>query len=174
MKPPAGLANLRHLEGGSLGLGYTWEQVDLPRLSADGVLLNLCNMAPIAKRRQVVVLHDATTKAQPEGFSSAFRLAYAAMVPALVRRAARLATVSEFSRAEISRWFGVPASRLLVCHEGAEHILANPADPLIVARHGINPTHPSCSRSEWAPPIRTCHCCSKPFPKPSSAGYGWC
>ena len=51
-EPPAKLSNLRHLAGGRLDSGYMWEQVGLweeiglPRLSADGVLLNLCNLAP--------------------------------------------------------------------------------------------------------------------------------
>jgi glycosyltransferase involved in cell wall biosynthesis len=132
---PSTVLNINHLAGGSLGHGYAWEQIDLPRLSAAGVLLNLCNLAPLVKRRQVVVLHDASTRASPQAFSMAFRSAYRILMPAIVRRAAQLATVSEFSRAEMYRWFNVPRSRLQVCYEGGEHILANPADPSILDRH---------------------------------------
>ena len=108
---PVGLHNVRHTKGGIWGSGYAWEQFDLPRLSADGVLLSLCNLGPVAKRRQVVVLHDASTKAFPGAYSPAFRCAYGILLPAIVRRAAQLATVSEFSRDEISYWFGLPRSR---------------------------------------------------------------
>jgi glycosyltransferase involved in cell wall biosynthesis len=111
--------------------------VDLARLSADGVLLNLCNLAPLAKRRQVVVLHDATTHALPQAFSRPFRTAYGMLIPAITRRAGQLATVSAFSRDEISRWCGVPSARLSVCYEGGEHILANPADGSILATLGL-------------------------------------
>lgn len=135
--PPAKLANLRHLAGGRFGSGYMWEQVDLPRLSADGVLLNLCNLAPIARRQQVVVVHDATTRAKPDVHSRAFRSVYSVILPIVTRRAAKLVTVSEFSRSEISRWYGVPASRLTVCYEGAEHIIGEPPETSILTRYGL-------------------------------------
>lgn len=138
VETPVGLVNIRHVKGGSLGSGYAWEQVDLVRLSASGVLLNLCNLAPLAKRRQVVVLHDATPHAVPEAFSKSFRVVYQVLIPAITRRAAQLATVSEFSRDEISRWCALPRSRLAICHEGGEHILACAADSSVLTRHGLN------------------------------------
>ena len=140
---PAKLSNLRHLAGGRLDSGYMWEQVGLweevglPRLSADGVLLNLCNLAPVAKRQQVVVVHDATTRAKPDVHPRAFRSIYSMILPIVTRRVAKLVTISEFSRAEISRWYGVPASRLTMCHEGAEHILDEPPEPSIWTRRGL-------------------------------------
>lgn len=137
VRPPSTMANILHLEGGSFDHGYAWEQFDLPRLSAGGVLLNLCNLAPLLKRRQVVVLHDATTRALPQAFSMSFRSAYRILIPGIVHRAAEVATVSEFSRCEISRWFGISKSRLKVCYEGGEHILASPPDPSILERHGL-------------------------------------
>jgi glycosyltransferase involved in cell wall biosynthesis len=137
VRTPPWLRNLRHVASGTMGQGYAWEQFDLPRLTMDGVLLNLCNLAPVAKRRQVVVLHDASTKARPESFSLAFRMAYATLVPLICSRASQLVSVSQFSRAEISRWFGVPASRLSVCYEGAEHILTEPANETVLDQNRL-------------------------------------
>lgn len=131
------LRNIAQIQSGSFGNGYAWEQVDLPRLSSNGVLLNLCNLAPLAKHRQVVVLHDATTRAVPHAFSPLFRTVYRVLIPAVARRAAQVATVSEFSRGEISRWFGLPGSCLKVCHEGAEHILAARPEHSVLTRHGL-------------------------------------
>ena len=98
--------------------------------------LNLCNLGPLASR-QVVVIHDASTKATPQAFSRLFRWVYGLLIPAVAARATRLVTVSEFSRSEISRWFGIPQSRFSVCLEGAEHILSTAADENVLQRHGI-------------------------------------
>src|SRR4051812_23054394 len=57
-------------KGGLFNGGHGWEQLDLPRLALGGVLLNLCNLGPVTKRRQVVVVHDATPRAMPQAFSS--------------------------------------------------------------------------------------------------------
>ncbi|MBB6253673.1 glycosyltransferase family 4 protein [Nitrospirillum iridis] len=147
---PAALApvRLRAIQvrmAGRFGGGYAWEQLDLPRLSAGGVLLNLCNLGPVAKRRQVVVVHDATPRVSPESFSLPFRLAYRVLVPMLGRAAAAIVTISTFSRAEISRWYGIPADRITVCGEGGDHILAQAADMGVLERHGLHPGTPGAA-----------------------------
>lgn len=117
--------------------GYGWEQLDLPRLAVGGVLLNLCNLAPIAKHRQVVVVHDATPRVMPEAFSRSFRLTYRVLVPLLGAVAARLVTISEFSRREITQWYGIPGKRLAICAEGGEHILRQAADEAVLGKNGL-------------------------------------
>lgn len=130
----------RHIavrKGGVFSGGYGWEQLDLPCLALGGVLLNLCNLAPVAKHRQVVVVHDATPRVMPQAFSRSFRLAYRVLVPLLGIVAARLVTISEFSRREITRWYGIPAKRLAICAEGGEHILRQPADRGVLEKNGL-------------------------------------
>ena len=134
---PAGLENFQRIVGGMFGRGYAWEQFDLVRLSMGGVLLNLCNLAPVLKHRQVAVIHDAAPQAVPQAFSRAFRWAYGALIPMIARRTDRVVTVSAFSRDEIARWVGLPPSRFTVCHEGAEHILAVPSDRSVIDRNGL-------------------------------------
>jgi glycosyltransferase involved in cell wall biosynthesis len=136
---PAWLTNLKHVCVGVFGGGYAWEQFDLPRATSRGVLLNLCNLGPIFRRQQVVVVHDALVRARPKSYSRAYRLAHATLTPVLMRNAARLVTVSEFSRGEIGRWYGCPLSRLTVCYEGGEHILAQPSDRSVLTRAGVAP-----------------------------------
>ena len=102
---PPWLRHFEHVQMGQLGRGYLWEQVDLPRISKSGILLSLCNLGPVVKRRQILVVHDAATKAIPQAFSWSFRLAYSLLLPVLLRRACQLATVSTFSRTELGHWF---------------------------------------------------------------------
>lgn len=117
--------------------GYGWEQIDLPLACRDGVLLNLCNLGPLAKRDQVVVVHDATPWVNPQSFRFAFRLAYKTLVPLLGRIAKRIATISDFSRREIAQWYAIPQARISICGLAAEHILDVAADAAPLARNGL-------------------------------------
>ena len=134
--PDFPLANIPLRRCGQRG-GYLWEQVELPLHTAGLFLLNLCMIGPLAKRRQVVVVHDATVKALPGNFSWRFRTAYSLMIPLLCRLSARAVTVSEFSRREIGKLYGVDTDAMPVCSEGGDHILAVPADPAVVDRLGL-------------------------------------
>jgi len=134
------LRNIRVVRTGRLS-GHAWEQIELSLASANGWLLNLCNGAPITKKRQGVVIHDASVFAIPESFSPAFRATYKAMLPVLARRAAALFTVSEFSRTELSTRLGIERDRLEVVYEGADHLEGVVPDPSILipnslVRHG--------------------------------------
>ncbi len=118
--------------------GQAWEQWDLPRaVPHDRMLLSLCNTAPALRSSQVVAIHDAATEAIPQAFSRGFRAWYRVLMPLLGKRARAVLTVSEFSRTELQRAFGVPASKLSVVCEGGEHILRTPAAPTVLARMAL-------------------------------------
>lgn len=117
--------------------GYLWEQVEFPLHAAGALLLNLCMLGPVAVRRQVVVVHDATVKALPGNFSWRFRTAYSLLIPLLCRRAAQAVTVSEFSRREIDKLYGVNTEAMPICSEGGDHITAAPADDSAIERFGL-------------------------------------
>lgn len=122
--------------------GYYWEQIELPlaiRRHGLGrhVLLSLCNLGPLAIARQLLVVHDATIRAMPAAFSPLFRMTYRVLIPALCLRVQQLATVSQFSKREIARWYGVDEARLQVCGEGSDHMDRVEADPGILAKIGL-------------------------------------
>ena len=117
--------------------GQAWEQLDLPRHATSGVLLNLGNTAPLARRHQVVVIHDAATFAFPESYSWRFRTWYYWLQRALVRRGVCLATVSAFARDSIAHHLDTDPATIAVIGEGAEHILHSPADTGLLARLGL-------------------------------------
>ncbi|MFL5886258.1 MAG: glycosyltransferase family 4 protein [Thermoleophilaceae bacterium] len=103
VQPPAALAHLA---------GHAWEQGVLP-LAARGARLiySPANLAPLAAgSRNVVVIHDLAALRHPEWYSRAYVAWQRALLPRLAGRAARVITVSEFSRSEIADLLGVDAA----------------------------------------------------------------
>lgn len=130
---------LRHIQLRRAGRlrGNLWEQLELPWLTRGGVLVSFCNAAPLLKRRQIVTLHDAAVYASPEGYSRLFATWYRFLFAALGRTARVVLTVSQFSRRELARHAGVPAAKLRVVRQGAQHLLQVEPDPSVVERHGL-------------------------------------
>jgi glycosyltransferase involved in cell wall biosynthesis len=90
--------------------GHAWEQLVLPaRAAALGARAVVCpaNLAPVAARNAVLVLHDAAALRHPGWYSPAYAAWQRALLPVLARRAARVVTVSEFSRRELAELTGV-------------------------------------------------------------------
>jgi glycosyltransferase involved in cell wall biosynthesis len=106
--------------GGRLG-GHLWEQVSLPS-GVRGGLLSLCNTGPVALSRQIVCIHDMNTRIYPQSYTTAFRLLYRTLIPALGRRAGAISTVSEYSAAELVRFGVCRADKLFVAPNGNEHV----------------------------------------------------
>jgi glycosyltransferase involved in cell wall biosynthesis len=117
--------------------GQIWEQVDLPRAVGLGLLVSLCNTAPIFHGRQVVAIHDAATVAIPSAFSTSFRLWYRLLMPAIGWRALKILTPSVFSRSELSSHFGVEPEKIEIVSEGGEHILRAVANSTLLDRQEL-------------------------------------
>jgi glycosyltransferase involved in cell wall biosynthesis len=132
--PP--LERIRFRRAGRLA-GHAWEQFELPRLSRGGALLNLCNTAPLARRKQVVTLHDAAVYRVPAAYTLAFRTWYRVLWAGLARTAPAILTVSYFSRRELADCLGIDRSRIGVVEEAGDHVLAVAPDPGVLDRHGL-------------------------------------
>jgi len=117
--------------------GQVWEQLELPRYVGKGILINLGNTGPILARRQVVVIHDAGVFSTPEVYSRKFRLWYKALQYLLVKRAARIVTVSEFSRRELVAHLPVRVTDVAVIPEGADHMLRLTADAAVLREYNL-------------------------------------
>ena len=90
--------------------GHAWEQGVLPLLARRfDVLVNPANLAPVAFGRNVVVIHDAAALREPEWYSPLYVRWQRTVLPLVARRALRVVTVSEFSRAELRELLGVDA-----------------------------------------------------------------
>jgi glycosyltransferase involved in cell wall biosynthesis len=114
-----GLRAIRIKSVGSVN-GHLWEQVVLPR-HARGGLLSLCNTGPIIARKHIVCIHDLNTRSFPSSYSVRFRALYRLLQPVLGRRAAQIATVSQYSADEIARYSVCPHDRIIVIPNGHEH-----------------------------------------------------
>jgi glycosyltransferase involved in cell wall biosynthesis len=97
-----------------------WVQAQLPR-EVRGGLLSFCNLAPVAIRKHIVCIHDLHTFLMPESYGRGFRLAHKVILPALGRRAARITTVSEFSKQQLVSHGIAPAEKIFVTYNGADH-----------------------------------------------------
>lgn len=136
-RPPQILEN-QHVSG-SRWKGNLWEQLTLARVAPEDWLLSLCNIGPVLRRRQVVMLHDAQVFRAPESYSQGFRSWYHALQPRLARRAAMVLTVSHHAKAELEHFGVVPQGKARVVPNGADHILRTAADPGVLHQQSLTP-----------------------------------
>ena len=115
--------------------GHRWEQVSLPLQCRGGLLWSPCNTGPLAVRRQVVTIHDATFADTPECFSRPFAAWYRFLIPRLARRVRRVLTVSEFSRRRLAELTGLDERDIDVIPNGVDPRFAPPSpDAVALAR----------------------------------------
>lgn len=113
--------------------GHLWEQLILPKKIGRGeILFSPCNTGPLAVTRQLVVIHDAAVWDCPEGFSPAFRQVYQQLLPRLAKRAAKIATVSEFSRKQLAPRLGLPEENIVILGNAVSDAFS-PGEPGIPA-----------------------------------------
>lgn len=104
--------------------GHFWEQLELPfyTLKEGGMLLNLCNTAPIINTG-IVDIHDISFRVNPQFFSKKFSYYYRVLIWILVRTSKKILTVSEFSKQEIIKYYKVSEEKIEVIYNSWEHIL---------------------------------------------------
>ena len=116
--PPAALAHRA---------GHAWEQA----LAARRCELIYCpaNLAPLASRRNVVVMHDVAALSHPEWYGALYSRYQRLVTPTLARRARLVITVSEFARRELIRTVGMSEEEVAVVPNGVEPRFRPDADP---------------------------------------------
>jgi glycosyltransferase involved in cell wall biosynthesis len=119
--------------------GHLWEQLILPRYVRGG-LLSLCNTGPMSISKQIVCIHDMNIRLAPESYGFLFRAVHHLEQRALGWRAARIVTVSRFSRESIARYRIRPTDEIEVIHNGHEHVLEWKVDSSKLA--GLNLPRP--------------------------------
>jgi len=114
-----------------------WEQARLPTLAADGVLVNLANLAPLRHRRKVTLIHDAQFLFPDSSYPLRQRLGYRLLTPRMARSSSTVLTVSDYSRRMLDIMGVSPATRTQVLYNGVDHILENAANDTVLAVHGL-------------------------------------
>lgn len=118
------------------GTGHRWEQTTLAWFARNAFLVGFSYSGPVFKRRQMITVHDATVAVVPQCFSWKYRWFHNTLLRLLRGRVDSVMTVSEFSRTEIARHFGIHR-RVAVGREGWEHALARSDDQAVLAHHGL-------------------------------------
>ncbi len=112
--------------------GHAWEQLYLPvRTRNAEALLCPANLAPLAARNAVVVIHDAAALRHPGWYSPAYARLQRRLLPLIARRARAVITVSEFSRAELQELLQVDAH---VVYGGVDPRFNPDAEPAVRPR----------------------------------------
>jgi len=120
--------------------GIAWEQLSIPWRNRDRLLLNLCNIGPVARANAITMIHDAQVHLTPRSYGRPFRLWYKLIQPLLGRRNRRILTVSEYSRSQIAHAGICPADRITVVHNGVDHIARVSPEPAALAQLGLTRT----------------------------------
>lgn len=118
------LKNIRVCRVGRLH-NRLWEHVSFPLYvrKKKGVSLNLCNVAPLIDPG-VVCIHDMMIKTVPYSFNKSFLLWYRLLFGNAVRRAKFIVTVSDFSKAEIIKYYRISPVKIVVAPNGWQHLNA--------------------------------------------------
>jgi glycosyltransferase involved in cell wall biosynthesis len=94
----------------------------------------------------VTIVHDVAFELFPHFFTPKERLWMRRTIPFTMRHAAAVVTVSEFSRDEIERAFGVPRAKITVAYDGVDPIFSDPTPrpspvepPFILAVGNVQP-----------------------------------
>jgi glycosyltransferase involved in cell wall biosynthesis len=119
--------------------GHLWEQVSLAAFARGAYLVNANYSAPLSKRNQLITVHDASVRAQPQTFSWGYRLLNNLMVSILVPRVDTVMTVSRFSASELRLHYHLTRDDWVVGREGWEHLTATPSldEAAVLRRHGL-------------------------------------
>ncbi|CCA94037.1 glycosyltransferase family 1 protein [Novosphingobium sp. PP1Y] len=124
---------------GVFGTGQGWEMLTLPARARGHLLVNFCNLAPLAHGNSVVMIHDAQTFLYPDDYSGRQARAYRVLLPRIARRARKILTVSHFARESLIAHGIGAATKIEVVHNGTNHILAEAEDASVLRRHGLLP-----------------------------------
>jgi glycosyltransferase involved in cell wall biosynthesis len=121
MRPPDALAHRA---------GHAWEQAWLPAAARGSrLILSPANLAPLAGRRNVVVIHDVAPLRQPDWYGRFYSAYHGALLRALAARACMVLTVSEFSRREVLDLLPASPERVRVVPPGVDESFSPDTDP---------------------------------------------
>lgn len=97
--------------------GYPWEQWDLPlwlRKHGSPLLLNLANMAPLAYRNKITVVHDLIFLSYGDDNARFRSKLYSITIPIILKTSKHCVTVSEYSMDEISKHYHIPKEKISI------------------------------------------------------------
>ena len=136
-----GYKNIKVVKVGKLH-NRLWEHISFPWYirKQKAVSLNLCNVAPLPSPG-IVCIHDVKIKARPQDFSKKFLLWYNLLLSNACKRAKRIITVSEFSKREICKYYGLDPERIVVIPNAWQHYEKIGFDEGALKKYGVEKDH---------------------------------
>ncbi len=168
-KREMGLTHFDEAVGGALTWQF-WEQFELPRLAGkDELLVSLCNLSPLAKKRAVTMIHDAQVYLTPQSYSRPFLAWYRFALPRIGRKNLAILTVSDYSRQQLVRHGVASAEKIHVIHNGVDHILRSDTEPEFVSHLQLEPRKYVCALANTQK-HKNIEILCKAFARPEMAG----
>lgn len=103
---------------------HFWEQVTLPRYVQRHYkslpLLSLSGLGPIGYSNSIMTIHDVSYLLRPRAYSWFYTCYYRLMTPWAAKRAKRILTVSQFSKHELMRYYGIAEDKITVVYNAAQ------------------------------------------------------
>lgn len=109
--------------------GRMWEQTDLPdylkKEKAEGLFFE--NTIPLSYKKGIVVIHDVSLRANPDLFNKSLHNISSIIWRRILYRAVansrmKIITVSNFSKSEIKKYYGVSGKRIAVVYNAWQHM----------------------------------------------------
>lgn len=129
--------------------GFAWEQLDYPRYLRQNRRRGLCtcNVIPVLGFRGIAVIHDVCYRARPDFYTDPRGRLSAAwhclQYRLIARRAEKIITVSEFSRSELQKYYGVDPARVTVIYNAWQQM------ERVLPDEGIFAAQPRLRRGEY-------------------------
>ncbi len=115
--------------------GHAWEQLALPLTTRGAeIVFSPANTAPIAGRRNAVLIHDFAPLVEPRWYGRAYGAWHRALLRAIASRAQLAITPSEFVRDQLTELLGMPADRIVAVPMGVDPAFGAAPDPAPLLR----------------------------------------
>lgn len=131
------LKNIRVVKIGHLH-NQLWEHISFPLYvrKRKAVSLNLCNVGPLLDPG-IVCIHDMKVRAKPKFFSMKFLLWYRVLFYNTSKRAKKIITVSNFSKNEILKYYGIKQDAIEVIPNGWQHLESISCEDVVLEKNGL-------------------------------------
>jgi glycosyltransferase involved in cell wall biosynthesis len=135
------IPNLQSIRQRRAGLlrGIIWEQIELPIIARDGVLISFSNYNAIMHPRNITMIHSAQSMIMPESYSLVDRFINSTMLPLVGKTSKQVLTVSQFSKEILGNYHIAAEEKIIVTPNGIDHIYRHPGSELTLDRFGLTP-----------------------------------
>jgi len=118
--------------------GIPWEQLTLPILTRNSLVLSFCNSGPVFRTEAVTMMHDAQVFIVPQSYDGATRVWRKFLMKVCGLNNGKILTVSRFSREQLINCNIAPARKIDVVYNGVCHVADSDSDPRILEQLGIS------------------------------------